>query len=134
MLLQTRLYPDMFPLVKQVQIASDITRRGIAKLACVEVDEVDDNELSFGQLAARFMVNIDCLNVFNPSQINGIESSIIEIPIKGQTISIDGQSFLLYFVLPNVFFHVTTLYSILRHCGVKLGKINFLGQPPTPAS
>jgi hypothetical protein len=128
-LLQARLYPDMFPLVRQVQIATDIARRGLARLAGVESTAMEDNEASFADLISRIETTLASLDGFTPEQIDGTETKPIELPIRGETLRFSGQSFLLLFVLPNVYFHVTTAYDILRHNGVELGKRDFLGEP-----
>jgi hypothetical protein len=128
-LLQARLYPDMFPLVRQVQIATDIARRGLARLAGVESTAMEDNEASFEDLIRRIEATLASLEGFTPVQIDGTETKAIELPIRGETLRFSGQSFLLFFILPNVYFHVTTAYDILRHNGVELGKRDFLGEP-----
>ena len=128
-LINMRLYPDMFPLKKQVQIASDVSRRGIARLAGLEAPAMEDNEATFAELIERAKNTISYLKTFTPDQIDGTESKTIELPIGEQTLTFAGMPFLLYFILPNVYFHVTTTYDILRHCGVELGKIDFLGNP-----
>ena len=128
-LLQARLYPDMFPLVRQVQIATDIARRGLARLAGVESASMEDNEASFADLISRLETTLVSLAAFSPEQLDGTETKAIELPIRGETLHFSGQSFLLLFVLPNVYFHVTTAYDILRHNGVELGKRDFLGEP-----
>jgi hypothetical protein len=128
-LLQARLYPDMFPLVRQVQIATDIARRGLARLAGVESTSMEDNEASFEELISRLETTLASLNSFSPGQIDGTEAKPIELTIRSETLHFSGQSFLLLFVLPNVYFHVTTAYDILRHNGVELGKRDFLGEP-----
>lgn len=128
-LLQARLYPDMFPLVRQVQIATDIARRGLARLAGVESTAMADDEASFADLIGRIETTLASLAAFSSDQIDGTETKPIELPIRGETLHFSGQSFLLLFVLPNVYFHVTTAYDILRHNGVELGKRDFLGEP-----
>ncbi|MEA5390947.1 DUF1993 domain-containing protein [Cyanobium gracile UHCC 0139] len=128
-LLQARLYPDMFPLVRQVQIATDIARRGLARLAGVESVSMEDHEASFDDLIGRIETTVASLEGFSAEQIDGTETKPIELPIRGETLRFNGQSFLLFFVLPNVYFHVTTAYDILRHNGVELGKRDFLGEP-----
>ena len=127
--INARLYPDMYPLKKQVQIAYDISRRGMARLAGVEAPAMDDNETTFKQLIDRTNNSISYLNSFTPEQIDATEEKIIKLPLPDQTYTFAGMPFLLYFVLPNVYFHVTTAYDILRHCGVELGKRDFLGHP-----
>ena len=128
-LLNTRLYPDMFPLKRQVQIASDIARRGISRLAGREVTNREDKESSFPELKTRLQETITYLKTITPEEINGTETKSISLPVGEETLTLEGQSFLLYFILPNVYFHVTTAYDILRHCGVELGKRDYLGSP-----
>ncbi|MGK7881510.1 MAG: DUF1993 family protein [Crocosphaera sp.] len=126
-LISFRLYPDMFPLSRQIQIASDISRRGTAKLAGVEAPVMEDNETSFPELIDRLKQTVAYLETFSPEQIDGTEEKTIELDMRGNTLTFDGQTFLLSFVLPNVYFHVTTAYNILRHCGVEVGKGDYLG-------
>jgi hypothetical protein len=127
-LINSRLYPDMFPLSKQVQIACDIANRGAARLAGIEPPQFEDNETTFPQLIDRINKTISHLNTLKPEQIDGSEEKTITLPVRGNTLSLQGMQFLLHFVLPNLYFHVTTAYDILRHCGVELGKLDFLGQ------
>ena len=128
-LINSRLYPDMFPLVKQVQIASDIARRGAARLAGSEAPNIEDNETTFPELIARLQKTTSYLETLTPDVIDGSEEKSISLPVGKDTMTFEGMPFLLYFVLPNVYFHVTTAYDILRHCGVELGKMDFLGKP-----
>ena len=126
-LLGSRLYPDMFPLLRQVQITSDIARRGVARLAGTEAPAIEDNETTFPEAIARLQKTIEYLKTFTPEQIDGTEAKSIELSVGGTTMTFEGQPYLLYFILPNVYFHVTTAYDILRHCGVEVGKIDYLG-------
>lgn len=128
-LINSRLYPDMFPLVKQVQIASDIARRSAARLAESEAPSIEDNETTFPELIARLQKTTSYLETLTPNLIDGSEEKSISLPVGKDTMTFEGMPYLLYFVLPNVYFHVTTAYDILRHCGVELGKIDFLGKP-----
>ncbi|MEL7245131.1 MAG: DUF1993 domain-containing protein [Cyanobacteria bacterium J06573_2] len=128
-LLGSRLYPDMFPLTKQVQIASDIARRGAARLADSEAPSIEDNETTFSELIARIQKTTSYLETLKPDVIDGSEEKSITLPVGKDTMTFTGMPFLLYFVMPNVYFHVTTAYDILRHCGVELGKMDFLGKP-----
>ncbi|MBW4509646.1 MAG: DUF1993 domain-containing protein [Scytonematopsis contorta HA4267-MV1] len=128
-LVNSRLFPDMFPLSKQVQIASDIAKRGAAQLAGVEAPKFEDNETTFPELIERVQKTISYLDTFKPEQIDGSEERTITLQMRDNTLSFQGMPFLLYFVLPNVYFHVTTAYNILRHCGVEVGKQDFLGKP-----
>lgn len=128
-LINSRLYPDMFPLGRQVQIASDTARRGAARLAGLEAPKMEDNETTFPQLIDRLHTTIAYLETLTPAQIDGSEERSIVLPVGKDTMTFEGLSFLLYFILPNVYFHVTTAYDILRHCGVELGKRDYLGKP-----
>ena len=119
----------MFPLFKQVQIASDIAKRGAAELAGVEAPKFEDNETTFSELIDRTQKTISYLDTLKPEQFDGSEEKTITLQAGGNTLSFQGMPFLLYFVLPNVYFHITTTYDILRHCGVELGKQDFLGKP-----
>ncbi|MEA5552502.1 DUF1993 domain-containing protein [Anabaena cylindrica UHCC 0172] len=128
-LINSRLYPDMLPLSRQVQIATDIVNRGLARLAETEAPKFEDNETTFPQLIDRVQKTISHLNTFKPEQIDGSEEKAITLEVGGNTLSFQGMPYLLYFILPNLYFHVTTTYNILRHCGVEVGKRDFLGQP-----
>ena len=127
-LVNSRLFPDMFPLSRQVQIASDIAKRGAAQLAGTEAPKFEDNETTLVELIDRVQKTISYLDTFKPEQIDGSEEKTITIKAGDNSLSFQGMPFLLYFVLPNVYFHVTTAYDILRHCGVELGKKDFLGK------
>ncbi len=128
-LVNSRLYPDMFPLGRQVQIASDIARKGAARLAGLEAPTLEDNETTFPELIARLGQTTAYLETLTPEQIDGSEEKSITLPVGKDTMIFEGLPFLLSFVLPNVYFHVTTAYDILRHCGVDLGKLDYLGRP-----
>jgi hypothetical protein len=129
-LVSSRLYPDMFPLARQVQIASDLARRGVARLAGVEAPPVADNETTLAELIDRLHHAIAYLDGFRPEQLNGSEEREVTVPIgRGETITMRGWPFLSVFVLPNVYFHATTTYAILRHNGVVIGKRDYLGEP-----
>jgi hypothetical protein len=127
-LINSRLYPDMLPLSKQVQIASDITRRGAARLAGLEAPAMKDHETTFPELIQRLQKTIDYLNTLTANQIDGSESKTIVLPIGKESMTFEGWPYLFYFILPNLYFHVTTAYNILRHSGVELGKMDFLGK------
>jgi hypothetical protein len=129
-LLQSRLYPDMFPLIRQVQIASDIARRGVARLAGDEAPAIEDNETSFGELIGRLERTVAYLDSVAAGQLDGSQTRPVTVPIgRDETITMEGLPFLSAFVLPNVYFHCTTAYDLLRHNGVVLGKRDFLGEP-----
>jgi hypothetical protein len=127
-LLSTRLFPDMFPLVRQVQLAADFAKGAGARLAGIEVPKFADDETSLDQLKARIAKTLDFLKTLKPAQIDGSEGRDVTIPVGGgQQRTFKGQPYLLHFALPNFFFHVTTAYDILRHCGVEIGKRDFIG-------
>jgi hypothetical protein len=129
-LLGARLYPDMFALAKQVQIASDISKGGAARLAQVEPPKYEDTETTFPELVARLKKTIEFLATLKPGQIDGGEDRTVTWKTQTATRSMQGMPYLLNHVLPNVFFHCATAYDILRHNGVELGKLDFLGKPP----
>lgn len=125
--LNARLAPDMLPLVKQVQIASDNAKGPAARLAGIEVPKFEDNEASFADLLARIDRTIDFLGSIRAEQVDGSEGRDIRLPIGPNTLEFKGQDYLVGFALPNFFFHVVTAYAILRHHGVELGKRDYLG-------
>lgn len=126
----SRLYPDMFPLSKQVQITSDLARRGVARLAGEEAPPIEDDETTFAELIERLQQSITYLETFSPEKIDNTEEKEVSVPIgKGETMMMKGWPFLSFIVMPNVYFHVTTAYDILRHNGVEVGKRDFLGSP-----
>ena len=127
--LEGRLAPDMFTLVRQVQIATDMAKGCVARLAGRKVPSYKDNEATFAQVYARIDKTIKYVKSFKASQIDGNEDRQIEIPTRYVTYKFNGREYLYHFVIPNVFFHVTTAYAILRHYGVNVGKKDFLGPP-----
>ena len=127
-LINSRLYPDMFPLAKQVQIASDTAKGGTARLAQAQPPSFEDNETTFAQLIERTRKTVAYLETLKPEQIDGGENRTVTWTTRTATKSMQGMPYLLNHVLPNVFFHVTTAYDILRHNGVELGKMDFLGK------
>lgn len=127
-MLQTRLIPDMLPLVKQVQIATDMAKNACARLAGVDPLKIEDNETTFEQLHARLERVIDYIKSYKPEQIDGSETRPIEIKSRTGDIHFEGEIYLLHYVIPNVFFHCTTAYAILRSTGTELGKSDFLGK------
>jgi len=127
-LLNTRLTPDMFPLVRQVQLVTDFAKGAAGRLAGVELPKYDDTETSFAELKARIAKTADFLHSLKPAQIDGSETREITIPIGGQPYKFTGQNYLIKFALPNFYFHHTTAYAILRQCGVEIGKRDYLGQ------
>ncbi len=125
-LLQTRLIPDMLPLVRQVQIAADMATRGIARLAGVEPMGFADTETTLEQVQARLARALEYVATFTPAQVDGSESRAIHLKMGQGELKFDGQTYLLQFVIPNLFFHCTTTYAILREAGADLGKTDFI--------
>jgi uncharacterized protein len=126
-LLNSRLYPDMFPLVRQVQIATDTARSGAGRLASVDFPAYEDKEATFQDLALRIRNTIAYLESLQPAQIDGTEDKTISWQSRSSTKSMQGLPYLMNHLLPNIHFHVTTAYGILRHNGVEIGKKDFLG-------
>jgi hypothetical protein len=127
-LINFRFYPDMLPLSKQIQIASDSAKGGVARLAGGEPPKYEDNETSFPDLVARLRKTVAYLESVKPEQVDGSEDRTVTWKTQTSTRSMQGMPYLLNHVTPNVYFHVTTAYAILRHCGVEIGKQDFLGK------
>lgn len=127
-LISFRLYPDMFPLSRQVQIATDMTKGCVARLADAEMPKYEDNETSFAELIARVDQTLSFIKGFKPEQIDGSEDKAIQLKSPRGELNFSGQQYLQFFVLPNLYFHAATAYNILRHNGVELGKQDFLGR------
>ena len=126
-LLESRLYPDMFPLLRQVQIATDTARSGAGRLAGMDFPAYPDSETTFAQLQQRIRDSVGYLETLQPAQIDGSEDRTISWQTRSSTKTMQGLPYLMNHLLPNVHFHVTTAYDILRHNGVELGKKDFLG-------
>ena len=126
-LLNSRLFPDMFPLVRQVQIATDTARSGAGRLAGAEFPAYEDKETTFAELAVRIQNTVAYLKTLQPTQVDGSEDKTISWQSRSSTKSMQGQPYLFNHLLPNIHFHVTTAYNILRHNGVEVGKKDFLG-------
>ncbi len=129
-LLQTRLYPDMHPLVRQVQIFTDQAVRGASRLAGVEPPSFPDTETTFEELKARLDKVTAYVQSLTAAQLDGSEDREIVLKTPRGDLKFSGQQFLLNFSLPNFFFHATAIYAILRHVGVELGKVDFMGGAP----
>lgn len=127
-LLQARLFPDMFPLARQVQLACDFAKGASARLAGVEIPVHEDSERSFVELRARIAKTLAFVEGLSAAQVNGSDEREIVIR-KGtpQEKKLSGQSYLLHYAMPQFFFHVTTAYAILRHNGLEIGKRDFIG-------
>jgi hypothetical protein len=126
-LLQARLYPDMYPLARQVQIASDFAKNCAGRLAGVELPKYEDNETSFPELKARLDKTLAFLKTLTPEQIDGSKDKTISFKMGPRDVSFKGVDYLLNSAMPNFYFHATTAYAILRHNGVEVGKRDFLG-------
>lgn len=124
-----RLAPDMFPLTRQVQIATDVIKGCAARLAGMDAPVYEDREVTFDELQARIRKTVEFLKTIKANQIDGSEERPIALKVGGHDLKFTGQEYLLYFALPNVYFHIAATYAILRHNGVEIGKIDFLGQP-----
>jgi hypothetical protein len=126
-LLNYRLAPDMFPLTRQVHVATDMAKGCVSRLAGVEIPTYDDKEVTFGELIARIEKCIAYLEGFKPGQIDGTEDKSVILKRPTGDVTYQGLPYLLEYVQPNVYFHCTTAYAILRHCGVPIGKKDFIG-------
>jgi hypothetical protein len=127
-LVASRLYPDMFPLGKQVQIAADAAKGGAARLAQQTPPVFEDTETTLAELAERCRKTVAYLQTLQPAQIDGSEERVVTWKTRQAERSMQGMPYLLHHVIPNLYFHVTTAYDILRHNGVELGKQDFLGK------
>ena len=126
-LVSARLYPDMFALARQVQIACDSAKGAVARLAGVEMPKHEDTEKTFDELQARIQKTLDFIASVKPAQIDGSEDKDIVLKLRGNDVAFKGMAYLLGFVHPNFYFHTATAYNILRHNGVEIGKSDFLG-------
>jgi hypothetical protein len=130
-LLNTRLAPDMFAFVRQVQVATDLAKNGAARLAGVEPPRFEDNEKTIDELKSRLSRAVTFIKSLDPKAIDAATDRQITFPLgpnnKGE---MRGDDYLNHFVLPNVYFHLTAAYAILRHCGIEIGKQDFLGAIP----
>jgi uncharacterized protein len=126
-LLNYRLAPDILPFVRQIQIAADLAKGAAARLAGVDVPQHDDTEKTFADLKAQLAKTVAFVQSFKPDDIDGSEDGEINLTLGEHTMSFKGQPYLVHFVMPNFYFHCTTAYDILRHCGVELGKRDFIG-------
>jgi hypothetical protein len=126
-LLGARLYPDMLPFSKQVQLASDFAAKGCARLTGSEVPATPDTEKTFEELKQRLAKTIDYVKAFKPAQFEGADAREVTFPVGPNTMTLTGQQFLNRFAFPNFYFHAATAHGILRHNGVEIGKRDFLG-------
>jgi uncharacterized protein len=126
-LLGARLYPDMLPFSKQIQLVCDFAGKSCARLTHSEVPSTPDTEKTFEELKARLAKTIDYVKAFKPAQFEGKDSADVTFPVGPNTMTMKGQQFLNNFAFPNFYFHATTAHGILRHNGVEIGKRDFLG-------
>ena len=125
-----RLYPDMLPLARQIQIASDAAKGAAARLSGTEPPKFEDTETTMAELIARVSKNIDYLEGFKSQQFEGDDNRVITVKTPRTSLSCTAVNFVRHWALPNFFFHMTTAYALLRHGGVELGKVDFLGSAP----
>ncbi len=121
------LAPDMYPLSRQIQIATDMAKGCAARLAGIEVPSYEDNESTFPDLQARIAKTVAFLQSVSAEQINGSEERSVTLTLRGKETRFLGQPYLLNFVLPNFYFHITVAYAILRHNGLEIGKMDYVG-------
>ena len=122
-----RLAPDMHPLSRQIQIASDQAKGAAARLAGVEIPSFPDTETTFDDLQARITKTLDFIKSLKPAQFEGAATRTVTMKVGGQDMSFPGSTYLFHFTYPNFFFHATTAYDILRHNGLEIGKRDFIG-------
>lgn len=126
-LAQSRLFPDMHPLVRQVQIACDTAKGGAGRLAAVQVPKHEDTEATIAELKARVAKTLEFVNSITAAQVKDSESRNIELKFPSGTWKFTGISYLTDFVLPNFYFHISVVYALLRKAGVEIGKSDYLG-------
>jgi hypothetical protein len=127
-LLGARLYPDMLPFSKQIQLVSDFAAKGCARLTHSEVPSTPDTEKTFEELRQRLAKTIDYVRAFKPAQFEGADTKEVTFPVgPDRTMTLKGQAFLNNVAFPNFYFHAATAHGILRHNGVEIGKRDFLG-------
>ncbi len=127
-LLQARLFPTMRDFIVQVQVTTDIAKGCAARLTGSDMPKWSDDEETFANVHSRIKKTMDFIATFEPEQFEGCETRELEIKLGSHTVNFTGQSYLLGFVLPNFYFHMTTAYNLLRHSGLDLGKRDFLGE------
>ena len=130
-LLTARLFPDMFPLTKQVQTLCDTARRVVSRLAGIQPPSVEDSETTFDELQARISETAKFVSAHAPAALTGAITRSIEFKMQG-TRTLPASQYLARFAIPNLYFHLATAYNIMRHNGVTLGKMDFLGNLTSP--
>lgn len=127
-LINARLAPDMFALARQVQIAADFAKGCAARLSETEIPSYSDNEATFDDLSARVEKTLAFINSIEPAKYVGAQGRIAKVTVRGQAIEMDTTRYVRDFVLPNVYFHLSMAYAILRHNGLDIGKSDFVGR------
>ena len=125
--LSARLAPDMLPFTKQIQIACDAAKFGVARLAGVEAPKYEDNEASLADLRARVRKTLDFIASIPADKLAGSDERDLVLPRRDGPVTLQGEFFLKHYALPNFYFHLVTTYALLRHSGVDLGKADYLG-------
>lgn len=131
-ILKARLAPDMLTLIHQVRIATDVAKGAAARLSGLEPPVWEDNESTFADVHARISKCLDYFAKFTPTQFEGAEAKSVSLKLRFGTLDMSGQQYVLHFVLPNFYFHVTTAYNILRHNGLEIGKFDYLNGGKRP--
>ena len=127
-LLRARLFPNMYDFIFQVQVATDLSKGCAARLSGTEIPKWEDDEDTFTDVHERIKKALDFLGSIKPEQLEGSESKELVVQLGSHTVNFTGQSYLLGFVLPNFYFHLTTAYNLMRHNGLELGKRDFVGE------
>jgi len=126
-LLEARLFPNMFNLIKQIQIATDQVRHGFGRIAGIELLKLDDSENSFADLQNRIKQTIKYLNKIKPEHLKGTEQKQIKFSIRDKNFEFKAEDYITTWIVPNFYFHIMTAYNLLRHNGVEIGKKDYLG-------
>jgi hypothetical protein len=127
-LVDSRLFPDMLPFKAQVFIACDMAKFGTGRLSGMEIPKNDDSETTLAQLKERIGKTLAYIATARPEQVDGTENKVLSIKVGGEPMEIEGQRYLLNFILPNMYFHIATAYDLLRHNGIELSKTDYIGK------
>ena len=131
-LLTARLFPDMFPLTRQVQLGCDTAKRAVGRLAAIEPPSFEDNETTFAELQSRIGKTSEFLSAHATDALAGASTRTVELKMGQNTVALSAKEYIERFALPNFYFHLTTAYDIMRHNGVVLGKMDYLGDLASP--
>ena len=131
-LLSARLFPDMFPLTRQVQLGCDTAKRAIGRLAAIEPPSYEDNETTFEELQSRIRKTSEFIKARGADALANITTRTVELKMGQNAVTLPASQYIERFALPNFYFHITTAYNIMRHNGVVLGKIDYLGDLASP--